>query len=63
MLSVCDLQMVTNAFSLCLTDGASFVFSFLLISQVVFISETPVGVHQRTSMKEHLVRHGSKHKI
>ena len=28
-----------------------------------FISETPVGVHERTSMKEHLVRHGSKHKI
>ena len=28
-----------------------------------FISETPVGVHERTSMKEHLVWHGSKHKI
>ena len=28
-----------------------------------FISETPVGIHERTSMKEHLVRHGSKHKI
>ena len=28
-----------------------------------FISETPVGVHERTSMKEHLVRHGSNHKI
>ena len=28
-----------------------------------FISETPVGVHERTSMKEHLARHGSKHKI
>ena len=28
-----------------------------------FISETPVWVHERTSMKEHLVRHGSKHKI
>ena len=22
-----------------------------------------MGVHERTSMKEHLVRHGSKHKI
>ena len=34
-----------------------------LSSQVKwFISETPVGVHERTSMKEHLVRHGSKHK-
>ena len=28
-----------------------------------FISETPVGVHEKTSMKEHLVRHDSKHKI
>ena len=27
------------------------------LSQVVFISETPVGVHERTSMKEHLVKH------
>ena len=34
-----------------------------LSSQVVFISETPVGVHERTSMKEHLVRHGIKHKM
>ena len=35
-----------------------------LTSQVKsFISETPVGVHERTSVKEHLVRHGSKHKI
>jgi len=25
-----------------------------------FISETPVGVHEKTPMKEHLVRHGSK---
>ena len=32
-------------------------------SEVVFISETPVGVHERTVVKEHLVRHGSKHKI
>ena len=23
----------------------------------------PMGVHERTSVKEHLVRHGSKHKI
>ena len=28
-----------------------------------FISESPVGVHEKTSMKEHLVRHDSKHKI
>ena len=28
-----------------------------------FISETPVAVRERTSMKEHLVWHGSKHKI
>ena len=36
----------------------------MLPSQVKwFISETPVGVHERTSIKEHLVRHGSKHKI
>ena len=28
-----------------------------------FISETPVGVHERTSMKEHLLWHGSEHKM
>ena len=39
--------------------------SFFMVqtSRVVFISETPVGVHERTSVKEHVVRHGSKHKI
>ena len=31
-------------------------------SQVVYF-RNPVGVHERTSMKEHLVWHGSKHKI
>ena len=32
-------------------------------SQVVYFRNTSAGVHERTSMKEPLVRHGSKHKI
>ena len=44
--------------------GYTFTTKMSVTSQVKwFISETPVGVHERTSMKEHLVRHGSKHKI
>ena len=60
-------------------DGTFFTFSFFflnpgrarlivtLLSQSYqvewFISETPCTPHERTSMKGHLVRHGSKHKI
>ena len=39
------------------------VHCILIVSFKWFISETPVGVHERTSMKEHLLWHGSKHKI
>ena len=41
----------------------SLLWGITFANQVVFISETPVGLHERTSIKEHLVRHGSKHKI